>query len=728
MSAILPGMDLPSNIVSLGMVDLCRIMERYLSEDDAATVYRAFLLAAEAHDGVFRKSGEPYITHPIKVALILADLHMDAHTLSAAILHDVIEDTSYTYEDIELKFDDKVADLVEGVTKLSSHHYESKQAAGIASFHKMMQAMVKDYRVVLIKLADRLHNVSTLGSMPLAKQRRIAKETLEIHVPLARRMGMNKLRHKLQMHAFQSMYPLRSKVLQHWWDSCLEEKKQEHAIILSDIGDALEKENIQGQMVFPWKKNLFRLYQKEKQRKSRKHFDRNNVSFDIRIITRSSLDCYKALGIVHQMHHPKVNTFKDFIATPKVYGFQALQTTLITHDQQVIRIQIQSKGMYQIAQYGIASQWLFPHLSADQQLKVSQRRLNSWLEQVAEIQQAPGDVEDFLEDMKAEFFFNEVAVLTPKGDSKILRVGATPIDFAYAIHTKIGHHCVAARINGTKVPLNTRLHNGATVEIITDKSALPSPSWLNFAVTGKARAAIRSWLAQRHDDEFIQFGKDLLDKAISNFGVTLENITPNSKEQVLKALELDDENALYSAIAKGSQCSKLVARRLLNNAGLQTLPETNKQTPLIIKGTEGLALTLKACCHPIPSDTIVAEIKPKTGLEVHRADCPVNRHNAKNTTITLAWSKDIQQEFEVTLQIHAKNKVGALFSITNALQKHGFNIEDININGDKDVKELRLLIKVKHNAQLQTLFKSLEEEEPIISAKRIFNLSSGIPL
>ena len=728
MSAIQPGMDIPSNIVSLRMVDLCRLMERYLSEEDAATVYRAFLLAAEAHDGIFRKSGEPYITHPIKVALILADLHMDAHTLSAAILHDVIEDTPYTYDDIKGKFGDKVADLVEGVTKLSSHHYESKQAAGIASFHKMMQAMVKDYRVVLIKLADRLHNVSTLGSMPPSKQRRIAKETLEIHVPLARRMGMNKLRHKLQMHAFQSMYPLRSKVIQRWWDNCLEEKKQEHNTILLDIGDALEEEKIKGAIIFPWKKNLFRLYQKERQRKSRKHFDRNDLSFDIRIITRTPLDCYKALGIVHQLFHPKVNTFRDFIATPKVYGFQALQTTLITNEQQVIRIQIQSKEMYQVAQYGIASQWLFPHLSADQQLKISQRRLNNWLEQVAEIQQAPGDVEDFLEDMKAEFFFHEVSVLTPKGDSKILRVGATPIDFAYAIHTNIGHHCIGARINGSKAPLNTRLHDGATVEIITDKTALPSPAWLNFAVTGKARAAIRSWLARRHSDEFIQFGKNLLDRAISNFGVTLENITPNSKKQVLKALELNDENALYSAIANGSQCSKLVARRLLNNAGLQTLPETTKQPPLFIKGTEGLALTLQSCCHPIPSDTIVAEIKPQIGLEVHRADCPSNRHNAKNSTITLAWSKGIQQDFEVALQIQAKNKVGALFNITNTLQKHGFNIEDININGDKNIKELRLLIKVKNNTQLQTLFKNLEEEEPVISAKRLFNISSGITL
>ena len=716
-----------NDIVTQKLADLCRVMERYLSKQDADKVYKAFTLAEKAHKGVKRKSGEPYITHPIEVAIILADLHMDADTLSAALMHDVIEDTYYTYNDLSQQFSREIADLVEGVTKLKARDYESKQAAGVASFHKMMQAMVKDYRVVLIKLADRLHNASTLSSMKPDSQRRIAKETLEIHVPLARRMGMNRLRNKLQMHAFRSMYPNRSKILQKWWDTQLEKNSEKHNDILIEIQNELEKEKIKGYTVFEWKKNLFRLYQKEKQRKTRKNFDRTDVSFDVRILTTNTLDCYKVLGILHNLYQPKMDGIKDFIATPKVYGFQALQTTLLSYDQQLLCIQIQSKEMYQVAQYGIASQWRFPHLSTDQQLRIAQRRLEKWLRQVAEIQQAPGNAEEFLEDMKAEFFFNEVSVLTPKGDSTVLRVGSTPIDFAYAINTKkIGHRCVGARINGQSVALNTRLHNGATVEIITEKTAVPSPTWLNFAVTGQARAAIRSWMANRHESEFVALGKNLLNRAISRFDMVLDDISPERKQEVLTTLKFNNEDDFYRAIALGQQNAKLVARRLLNNTGLQTTEPINEKE-LIIKGTEGLALQLKDCCHPIPTDNIVAEISPTSGLEVHRVDCPSSRHISRDTNITLSWSEDIQQTFAVPLQLQLRNEVGALFAITNTLQEQGFNIEDLNITGDKDIKELRLLIRIKNIHKLTKLLKSLKTEKTVISAKRIFSLSQEYP-
>ncbi len=720
-----PDNTLPSPIesnVSFRMVDLCRLTERYMSETDAQKVYRAFMLAAEAHDGVSRKSGEPYVTHPLEVARILADLHLDADSICAALLHDVIEDTDFSYSDISEQFGDTVADLVEGVTKLSSSGFKNKQEAGIASFQKMMQAMIIDYRVVLIKLADRLHNVSTLGSMPPEKQRRIAKETLEIHAPLARRMGMNALRHKLQVHAFKSLYPFRSHIIDKWWNSCLEQKAETHASILSNIQTALDNENIKSTAVFHWEKNLYRLYEREKKQRIPITFNRRDISYDIRILTRDTSDCYRALGIVHQLYLPKIGELKDFISVPKVYGFQALQTSVITKNQDLIQIQIQSREMYQIAQYGITAQWRFPCLSEQHQVDMAQSRLAIWLAQVKEIQDATENPEDFMEDMKADFFLSEVSVMTPKGDAKVLRAGATPVDFAYAIHTDIGKHCVAALIDGRRSPLNTPLHDGARVEIITNSSSSPRPSWLNFVVTGKARAAIRHWISSRKKDEFITLGEELLETALGKFQIPLKKIDPNKIDHLLSILELADKKTLFTEIAKGNQDSKLVARRLLDNADLH---ESDEEKPYYIKGARGLTVQLAECCHPIPNDTIIAYIAPEAGLQVHRSDCPTLKHISVNDKMTTSWEPEDNSEFLVPLKILANNKIGVLSGITQILQEAGTNIEDINISGDRDKKELRILIKVKNTKQLDNLIKVLHTETAISDVSRLFKLSSG---
>jgi len=554
--------------VTFRMVDLCRLTERYMTEKDSQKVYDAFMLAAKAHSGVFRKSGEPYITHPLEVARILADLRLDTDSLCAALLHDVIEDTEFSYDDIAKQFGETVANLVEGVTKLSSSGFKNKQEAGIYSFQKMMQAMVKDYRVVLIKLADRLHNVSTLGAMPANKQRRIAKETLEIHAPLARRMGMNELRHNLQMHAFKSLYPYRSSVLNIWWNSCLTLQKESHDAIISKIQNALDNDNIISTTVFQREKNLYRLYEKVKRHRTPITFNRSDISLDLRILTRDISDCYRALGIVHQLFTPRYGELKDFISVPKVYGFQALQTSVLSKNQTLIQIQIQSREMHQVAQYGITSQWRFPCLGEQHKVDMAQRRLSTWLAQVQEIQDATDNAEDFLEDMKADFFLQEVSVMTPKGDTRILRIGATPVDFAYAIHTDVGKHCVGARIDGRKVPLSTRLHDGAMVEIITDENSSPRPSWLNYVVTGKARAAIRQWVSSRKEVEFIELGKELLEGALGTSKNTLDDLESDHIKQLLLTLELADMQTLYSEIGKGNLAPKLAARRLLNDTEL----------------------------------------------------------------------------------------------------------------------------------------------------------------
>ena len=720
-----PNTPPPSPIepnVSFRMVDLCRIIERYMSEEDSKKVYDAFILAAQAHDGVTRKSGEPYVTHPLEVARILADLHLDADSLCAALLHDVIEDTDYSYEDIAKQFGETVANLVEGVTKLSTSGFKNKQEAGIASFQKMMHAMIKDYRVVLIKLADRLHNVSTLGAMPAAKQRRIAKETLEIHAPLARRMGMNALRHELQMHAFKSLYPYRSRVLDRWWNTCLTHKKESYDAILKKIQNALDEANIKSTAVFQREKNIYRLYEKEKRRPTPITFNRSDISFDVRILTRDSSDCYRALGVVHQLFTPKFGELKDFISIPKVYGFQALQTSVLSKNQTLIQIQIQSREMHQVAQFGIASQWRFPCLGEQHRVDMAQRRLSTWLAQVQEIKDATENAEDFLEDMKADFFLQEVSVMTPKGDSRILRTGATPVDFAYAIHTDVGKHCVAARIDGRKAPLNTRLHEGATVEIITDEHSSPRPSWLNFVVTGKARAAIRQWTSSRKEVEFIALGKELLEVALGRSKNTLHDIDNDNIKQLLHTLELADLDSLYGEIGKGNLAPKLAARRLLNDSELLS---NDIEEPFHIKGAKGLTVHLSECCHPIPDDKIVAYIASNSGLQIHRSECPALKHLSANDKMSSSWDQEDDSEYTVPLQIIANNKIGVLSGITQIFQEANTNIEDINITGDRERKELRILVKVKNTQQLNKLIRSLHTETAISEVSRLFKLSSG---
>lgn len=705
------------------MVDLCRIVERYMSDDDVKKVYDAFMLAAEAHDGICRKSGEPYITHPIEVARVLADMHLDADTVCAALLHDVIEDTTYTYDDIVAHFGPTVGHLVEGVTKLSQDKYKNKQEAGIASFQKMMHAMIEDYRVILIKLADRLHNVRTLDSMPPAKQRRIAKETLDIHVPLARRMGMNGIRRDLQLNAFQRLYPFRSRILEYWWDSCYQEKKDILDKYEKQIQQLIEDENIIGN-IFPWGKNLYRIYSAEKSRAADKRFHSSNLSYHYRIVTRNNLDCYRILGIVHQTFRRKIGTFKDFISVPKVYGYQALETIVITREKELIRFTIQSEEMFQVAQYGITAEHRYPHLANDKKVvNMAQQRLSNWLEQVREIEQATVNPDEFLEDMKADFFFTEVSVTTPKGDSRVLRNGATPVDFAYSIHTDIGQHCVGALIDGRPASLNSQLHDGASVEILTNPDARPHPSWLNFVVTGKARSAIRHWLNSQKEDEFIDLGRNILNSSINSFGLELSNITPNSKQQVLDTLEFSDEESLFTAIAKGDQCSKIVARRLLNNAGLQTIPESQDQA-ILVKGTQGLVVSISRCCHPIPDDTIVGNLS-NNGLEVHRANCPMLSYTKSQEPLTLSWENENTQTFSVPIQIQTKNEVGVLFAITNIMRDFSVNIEDLNISGEGNAKIMQFIINVKDTVQLHDLITEIKHESAVKEIIRTYDMQAS---
>ena len=435
--------EAPTSCIS--STDLLNQLGRYMSDEDVEKANQAYLLAYKAHDGVVRKSGEAYIYHPIAVAYKLAELHMDVDTVCAALLHDVIEDTEYSKQDITDKFGPVVADLVDGVTKLAGGQFTSRDEAAAASFQKMMAAMTHDYRVVLIKLSDRLHNVKTLGVRSPKSRRRIAQETLDIHVPLARRMGMNTLRKELQLNAFKHLYPWRAARLEKAMHKLVDENKQEHQEIVETLQQALNENNVKGD-VFSWEKNLYKLYKRIRKGRGHKQINKHTESLELRVLVDSAADCYAALGVIHQLYHPKVGSFKDFIATPKGYGFQALQTALITPQRQLIFIQIQSTEMYKIAQYGITATKRFPELLESS--GKSQMYLDRWLQQVEEIQNITGTAAEFLEDMKADLFLSEIYVSTPRGEVKVLPKGSTPVDFAYSIHTEVGHNCVSAVIDG----------------------------------------------------------------------------------------------------------------------------------------------------------------------------------------------------------------------------------------------------------------------------------------
>ncbi len=700
---------------TLRITHLCDITEKYLSLDDVRRVYDAYLFAANAHDGVTRKSGEPYIFHPLTVALILAKMHMDADTICAALLHDVIEDTEHTKLEIVQAFGQKTADLVDGVTKLAGGEFTDRKSAAAASFHKMMVAMTQDFRVVLIKLADRQHNINTLGSMSRPAQERIAKETLNIHAPLARRMGMNAMRTDLQLSAFKHLHPWRFKTLQKMMQAYNTEQKSVHTKIRDEIIASLAKHGIAAKLPH-WKKNLYRLYQRMKRRKGKKYINQYNEPLQIRILVDNNMECYRALGVIHNLYQPKVGTFKDFIAIPKVYGFQAIETVVGAPNHQLVRVLIQSHQMYYLAQYGITAHWRFPEMK--EKVQDLQKHLDRWLMQVEDIQKTQGTDTEFLEDIKADLFLNEIYVSTPKGDTKILPSKATPVDFAYAIHSQVGHHCLGAYVDERRVPLNSRLYNGATVEIITAKTATPQPAWLNYVVTGKARSAIRYWIRSTKAEDFQAMGKRLLKEALKTLRSDMNDISAAQWKKTLRILSLKDKAQLFYEIAKGNQCSKLVSRRLVNQPGY-LLPKKKTDTPLIIKSTEGLAVELQHCCHPIPGDTLLALLDPDIGLAVHRVACP-NLPLSNENTFSLAWKEHTGKSFLTPIKILANNHYGVLFNITTLLNKMEVNIEDLSITGDSQVKEMYFLLQVKDTRRLQEIIRGLNELHDVINITRAF--------
>jgi len=691
----------------------------YLEEDKVKAVYRAYLFGAEAHEGQTRMTGEPYIYHPIAVARILAEMRMDEKTLMAAILHDVIEDTATHKEQIATLFGREVAEIVDGVTKLDHIHFDNKQEAKAESFRKMILAMVKDIRVILIKLADRLHNMRTLGIMRPEKARRIAGETLEVYAPIANRLGMNSVRHELEELGFKAYYPMRYRILR---ESVLKVRGNRKTIV-HKIQDALENrlqhEGINCQ-VLGREKHLYSIYRKMQN----KHLPFSEV-YDVyafRLVVDSVDSCYRSLGAVHALYKPVPGKFKDYIAIPKVNGYQSLHTILFSPFGVPIEVQLRTKDMHRVAENGIAAHWGYKESEGNGGV-IAQAKAREWLKSLLELQQNAGDSIEFLENVKVDLFPSEVYVFSPKGEIMELPRGATVVDFAYAIHTDIGNTCIAAKINHQYVPLSSKLKNGQTIEIITAPGATPNPTWLNFVFTAKARSNIRSILKNLQYDESITLGTRLLNKCLDNLNMSIKNLSPERIEKVVADYNLPDFQGLLAQIGLGNRIPQLVVRHLLPEHN-DALDESHKESggTLVIRGTEGMVVHYGRCCHPIPGDNIIGYISAGRGIVIHTKSCK-NAKDSKandNKWVELDWGSNIESEFSVALRVVVEHRKGVLATIASAISDSEANIEHVTTTDLEDhLSSLDFILSVRNRRHLADIIRNLRSHDIVATLARL---------
>ncbi|MFU8894984.1 MAG: RelA/SpoT family protein [Gammaproteobacteria bacterium] len=688
-------------------------MQRYLSADQVAKVMQAYEFAAKAHEGQQRHSGEPYISHPVAVATILADLKLDAQTLMAALLHDVIEDTGVPKEHIASMFGAEVAELVDGVSKLDKIEFRSRAEAQAESFRKMLLAMVGDIRVILVKLADRTHNMRTLWIMPPEKRRRIARETLEIYAPIANRLGMNTIRLELEDLGFRSLYPYRYRVL----ERALKRAQGAHKQIIQKISkrfDAgLDEAKIEAR-VAGREKHIYSIYRKMRDKK--RALNEIVDVYGIRIIVATVDDCYRALGIVHRSYKPMPGRFKDFIAIPRVNGYQSLHTTLFGPGGLPCEVQIRTADMDRLAESGIAAHWLYK--TGEAFAPQPQVRAREWLNNLMEIEEG-GSSEEFLESVKIDLFPDKVYVFTPKGDIVRLPRGATCVDFAYAVHTDIGNRCVAARIDRRPVPLRTALKNGQTVQIITARGATPNPAWVNFVVTAKARMAIRSFLKNLQRNEAADLGKRLLDNALREFNLSVRKVSGERLRTTLDLLGCNNVNELYEQIGLGERMASLVARRLLPEG--PDASGAGQAAPLTIAGTEGMVVTYGRCCHPIPGDTIFGYLTAGRGIVIHRDDCGNLAEFRKQPDKWLAveWERRLNRTFPVEIRAEVHNRLGVLAAVAANISASETNIEHVQVvERDGDSSSLIFLLQVNGRDHLASVLRNIRTMPDVMSVTR----------
>jgi RelA/SpoT family (p)ppGpp synthetase len=704
---------LPKRKRSIGLDRLNRRMQRYLSPELVAKVMEAYEFAARAHEGQQRRSGEPYISHPVAVATILAELKLDAQTLMAALLHDVIEDTGVEKDRLGELFGSEVAELVDGVSKLDRIQFRSRAEAQAESFRKMLMAMAGDIRVILVKLADRTHNMRTLWVMPPDKRRRIAAETLEIYAPIANRLGMNSIRLELEDLGFRCLHPYRYRVLERALKRAHGSQKQIIQKITKRFEQNLDQARIDAR-VLGREKHIYSIYRKMRDKK--RSLSEIVDVYGMRIVVDTVDNCYRALGIVHKCYKPMPGRFKDYVAIPRVNGYQSLHTTLFGPQGAPVEVQVRTEDMDRVAETGIAAHWLYKSGDADGMLP--QARAREWLAGLMEMQEG-GTSEEFLESVKIDLFPDKVYVFTPKGDIIRLPRGATCVDFAYAVHTDVGNRCVAARVDRRPVPLRTALRNGQSVQVITAKGATPNPAWVNFVVTAKARTAIRNFLKNMRRTEAADLGKRLLDNALREFNITVRKVPEETFAAVLEQLGLNNRQELFEQIGLGERMAPLVARRLLPETA--EAAATGKPAALAIAGTEGLVVTYARCCHPIPGDTIFGYLSAGRGLVVHREDCGnlTEFRKQPDKWIPVEWEMKLERTFPVEIRAEVHNRLGVLAAVAANISATGTNIEHVQVvERDGDTSSLTFLLQVRDTAQLDRVLRSVGSMPDVMTVVR----------
>ena len=675
-------------------------LNRYLQPSQVQQVRKAYLFAEDAHNGQIRKSGEPYITHPLAVASILADMHMDHQCLMAALLHDVIEDTGVLKHTLGREFDNQVAELVDGVSKLG-HIVDSRVEAQALNFQKMTLAMSKDIRVILVKLADRLHNMRTLDALDGERRRRIARETLEIYAPIANRLGMNNMRIEFEELGFRALYPLRSTMIEKAVRKARGNRKEVVANIRESIAACLEREDIKAD-VFGRQKHLYSIY--DKMRSKRKSFYEIMDVYGFRIIVADVDTCYRTLGSIHNLYKPVAGRFKDYIAIPKANGYQSLHTTLFGMHGLPIEIQIRTHEMEMVANNGIAGHWLYKSNEENR----SHARTREWMKGLLEIQQSAGNSLEFIENVKTDLFPDEVYIFSPRGDIYDLAQGSTPVDFAYTVHTDIGNTCIACRINRRLAPLSASLESGQTVEIITAAGAQPDPAWLNFVITGKARSGIRHALKHQQQSESVSLGRRLLEQTLAGYNTSLDDIPAEKLNRVLKERRINTLDQLLSEIGLGNQMAYVIARSLLAD-GKET-DQIEHHGPLAILGSEGLVVSYAKCCKPIPGDPIIGHISAGRGIVIHSDTCR-NMHDLRDKpdqVMSVRWDLTVNQEFTVELRLELEHVKGIIAIVASTITNEDANIERINmIEKDAQIGIVNVVIAVKDRIHLAQVIKRL---------------------
>jgi GTP diphosphokinase / guanosine-3',5'-bis(diphosphate) 3'-diphosphatase len=689
----------------------------YLKKADIARLADAYRFSKAAHAGQTRQSGDPYISHPLAVAEILADWHLDGQALMAALLHDVMEDTSVTKAEISDTFGKPVAELVDGLSKLDRIEFQSAEDAQAENFRKMLLAMARDVRVILIKLADRLHNMRTLEAVPPAKRRRIARETMEIYAPIANRLGLNTLFHELEELAFAHLYPLRYRTLGKATRAARGNRRE----VVSKIEAAVKAKLAEAKIaatVTGREKHLYSIYRKMIE----KHLSFSEVHdiYGLRVIVKDVPTCYLALGTLHALYKPVPGKFKDYIAIPKGNGYQSLHTALIGPYGVPVEVQIRTEQMHRLAEAGVASHWMYK--GSGESLSELQKKTHQWLQSLLEIQNQSGDPHEFLEHVKVDLFPDEVYVFTPAGKILSLPRGATAVDFAYQVHTDIGNRCVAAKVNGELAPLRTELRNGDRVEIITASHAKPNPAWLQYVRTGKARANIRHFLKTMQYDESAALGERLLEQALKGYGVAIGDIDEASWERVIRETVGRTRRELLADIGLGKQLPAVVARRLVMRAEAEARP-VSKAASVVIRGTEGMAVQLASCCRPIPGDAIIGSMKKGQGLVVHSAECGAierSRRNEPEQWIDVEWGPASSRLYQAAIKVMVANERGVLARVASEIAEAGSNIDSISMDEDRAVyTNMHFVLEVQNRQHLARVMRALRRLPDVKKIARV---------